>query len=138
MYHRLIPMHLLIHINLELRNRDKVPPAKVVKEHHSRELPVVIMKHGADKVLISDGHVDEVLPVLGADPTRHVQMMLVEIKFNEAPDDFPADCDSGLKLINDHGGVGQVADADEGLDGLPMIDLHLISVWVDSVVGFNL
>jgi hypothetical protein len=121
--HSLIPVHLLVHINFELRDRYQVPPPKVIEVHDPRELPVVVTEHRANQVLIRDGHIYKVLPVLRADPTRHIEVVLVEIQTDVPPDDFSAHGDGRLQLIYHHGGVGKVADANEGLDGLPMIHL---------------
>jgi hypothetical protein len=136
--HRLIPVHLLVHINFELRYRDQVPPAKIIEEHHARELPIIVTEHRANQVLIGDGHVNKVLSMLRADPTRHIEVVLVEIQTDVPPDDLPAHSDGRLQLIDHHGGVRQVADADEGLDGLPVIHLQLEGVRIDRVVSFNL
>ena len=90
MDHRLIPVHLLVHINFELRDRDQVPPAKVIEVHDPRELPIVVTEHRANQVLIRDSHVNKVLPMLRTDPTRHIEVVLVEIQTDVPPDDLPA------------------------------------------------
>lgn len=78
-YHRLVSLDLLVHVDFEFGDCHQISPAQIIEVHDTRVLAIIIVKHGSNKIFIADGHVHKILSMPRPNATRDVQVMLVEI-----------------------------------------------------------
>ena len=100
--HRLVALDLLVHVDFEFCDCHQVPSPEVIEVHDSRILPIIIIKHSSNEVLVADSHIHEVLSMSCADATSDVQMMLIEIQPDVSTKYLSANRDCRLELIYYH------------------------------------